>query len=297
MVGTQSYTGGLGMDFDVLSPVVVTKLGVFDSGGNGLSSTLTVQLFRRSPPVSVLAALTFTPAAPGTLEPGTSSRMKALTSALTLAPGQYCIVSYGHNANNPNDNVSTRGSKLWTADDGNGLLAFVGGSRYGGSPGSLPSTVDGGPSDRYAAGTFEYTTRGRRWRRSPVRLGNRERPRPDQPRGCRPRQRWRFSLESLRVPRRFESKRPSQSPWSRSPADDTHIPNSTLSGLSQSHGNPRVECRFDLLDHPPNDHTCRHCPDYRSDRPVARSPRTILPRDRCTLTWDRHRGYQSDFAA
>ena len=70
MVGTQSYTSGLGMDFDVLSPVVVTKLGVFDSGGNGLSSTLTVQLFRRSPPVSVLAALTFTPAAPGTLEPG-----------------------------------------------------------------------------------------------------------------------------------------------------------------------------------------------------------------------------------
>ena len=67
-------------------------------------------------------------------------------------------MSYGHNANNPNDNVSTRGSKPWTADDGNGLLAFVGGSRFGGSPGSLPSTVDGGPADRYAAGTFEYTT-------------------------------------------------------------------------------------------------------------------------------------------
>ena len=78
MVGTQSYTSGLGMDFDVLSPVIVTKLGVFDSGSNGLSSTLTVQLFRRSPPVSVLAALTFTPAAPGTLDPGTSSRMKPL---------------------------------------------------------------------------------------------------------------------------------------------------------------------------------------------------------------------------
>ena len=87
----------------------------------------------------------------------------------------------------------------------------------------------------------------------------------------RTRQRWRFSLESLRVPRRFESKRPSQSPWFRSPADDTRLPNGTLSGLSQSHGNPRVECRFDLLDHPPNDHTCRHCPHYRSDRPAARS--------------------------
>ncbi|MGI8602442.1 MAG: lamin tail domain-containing protein [Verrucomicrobiales bacterium] len=156
-VGTQSFSGGLGMDFDVLHPVVVTRLGVFDSAGNGLASTLTVQLFRRAPTVAILAALTFNAADPGVLAAGTASRVKPLPAALVLAPGQYSIVGYGHNSTDLNDNVSTRGSKPWRTDEGNGLLAFVGAGRYGGSPGQLPPTPDGGPADRYAAGTFEYT--------------------------------------------------------------------------------------------------------------------------------------------
>jgi hypothetical protein len=101
--------------------------------------------------------MTFNSANPGTLAAGTSSRIKPLAAPLTLVPGQYSIVSYGHNSNDLNDNVGTRGNKTWSADDGNGLLAFVGGGRYGGSVGQLPPSVDGGPADRYAAGTFEYS--------------------------------------------------------------------------------------------------------------------------------------------
>jgi hypothetical protein len=156
-VGTQNYSGGLGMDFNVLEPVVVTSLGVFDSGGNGIATTLTVQLFRRAPTIAALASLTFNSANPGVLATGTASRMKPLPAALTLVPGQYSIVSYGHNSNDLNDNTGTRGSKPWNADDGNGLLAFVGGGRYGASVGQLPPSVDAGPADRYAAGTFEFT--------------------------------------------------------------------------------------------------------------------------------------------
>ena len=66
------------------------------------------------------------------------------------------MVSYGHDANNRNGNIGTGNLKTWTTDDGGGLLTFVGSGRYGGSPGVFPATPDGGPADRYAAGTFEY---------------------------------------------------------------------------------------------------------------------------------------------
>ena len=38
---------------------------------------------------------------------------------------------------------------------GNGMLSFVGGGRFGGF-GAFPGTGDGGPADRYFAGTFRF---------------------------------------------------------------------------------------------------------------------------------------------
>ena len=157
VVGSQDYGGGLGMDFDVVSPVVVMRLGAFDSGADGInsSSTLTAQLYRRSGNSgTVIATLTFSATDPGTLIEG--SRFKMLASPVLLSPGSYTMVGYGHNANNRNGNIGTGNAKVWTTDDGGGLIAFVGSSRYGGSPGVFPPTPDGGPADRYAAGTFEY---------------------------------------------------------------------------------------------------------------------------------------------
>src|ERR1043166_4062466 len=146
------------MDFDVLTNLVVTGLGAFDSGTDGInpSSTLTTQLYTRSGNSgTVLATLTFTAADPGTLVD--SSRLKPLASPLVLSPGSYSIVSYGYDNNNRNGNLGTGNTKSWSTDDGGGLLSFVGGGRYGtGGPGTFPVTPDGGPADRYAAGTFEF---------------------------------------------------------------------------------------------------------------------------------------------
>lgn len=167
-VGSQSYSGALGMDFNVLRPVQVTDLVCFDSGSNGLSRTITVVLWSRNangtPATpgddtagSVLASQTFTPAAPGALVGG--QRVKPLGTPVALAPGSYTIVAYNYGAGEPNGNSNAFDS---SAQSGDGALEFVGSSRYGGgsapsSPAaSWPGTPDGGPAARYAAGSFIF---------------------------------------------------------------------------------------------------------------------------------------------
>lgn len=163
--GTQNYGGSLGMDFVVVQPLLVTQLGVFDDGANGLRTTLTAQLWRRDDRgtptafgddrgANLLAALTFTSADPGTLDGG--SRFKPLPQPLALVPGSYTMVAYGYNDAERNGNTGTgSGSEALFTDTGGGAIRFVGVSRYG-AAGVFPTTADGGPEDRYAAGTFTY---------------------------------------------------------------------------------------------------------------------------------------------
>jgi len=157
-VGAQSWTSGLGMDFTVKSPIVVKKLGIFDSGSDGIEGgdPLTVQLFSISGDNSgqVLASTTFSDGSPGTLWGG--SRFKPLDSPVVLAPGSYSIVAYGFSGANPNGNESLQ-TKTWTTNDGGGLISFTGSSRHGGSPGTLPPDLDTGSANCYAAGTFQYS--------------------------------------------------------------------------------------------------------------------------------------------
>jgi len=154
-IGAQDYGGGIGMDFDVLQRVLVTRLGIFDSGGDGLAGTLTVQIYNRNSRL-LLASLSFSSASPGVLQPGTSSRFKPLANPLFLSSGNYSAVGYGHNATDRNGNSGVPQPKTWTTDTGGGLLNFVGVCRTGGGPGVFPTTPDTGPADRYASGTFEY---------------------------------------------------------------------------------------------------------------------------------------------
>jgi len=156
-VGSQAFANGYGMDFDVRTNIVISTLGVFDSGADGISNaTLTTQIYRRTGNSgTVLATLAFTQADPGTLIGG--SRFKPLPTPLILDPGTYSVVSYGYNAANPGANIGTGNAKTWVTDDGGGLITFVGASRNGaGGPGTFPASVDLGPADRYGAGTFEF---------------------------------------------------------------------------------------------------------------------------------------------
>jgi hypothetical protein len=58
--GNQAFGGNLGLDFDVISPIVVTQLGAFDNSGNGFVGAVSVQVFNRDTAASVGPSATFT---------------------------------------------------------------------------------------------------------------------------------------------------------------------------------------------------------------------------------------------
>lgn len=150
-VGNQAFTGPLGMDFDVNSPIRVTELGVFDSAQDGLVNTITAYIYDRTTQTSIVS-LPFTAASPGTLVAG--SRMKALPAPIVLPAGfQGSIVAENFGASDQNGNSST---PAWTTDSGGGLVSFVGSARWGPTPGLYPPNADGGPANRYATGTLEF---------------------------------------------------------------------------------------------------------------------------------------------
>lgn len=147
--GNQNYGGSLGMDFDANLPIVVTRLGVYDDGANGIAAgtTLNATIFRRTG-VAVGPVATFTNVSPGTLVGG--QRFIDVVDYL-LEPGQYSIVAWGYNNNDLNGN----GAPFSILNSNNGAISFVGTSRFG-AAGLFPATPDGGPANRYRAGTFEF---------------------------------------------------------------------------------------------------------------------------------------------
>ena len=156
-IGNQNYGGALGNDFDVNEPIEITRLGVFDSGSNGLATTLKAYVYDRKNPASPLATLTFTPANSGVLIEG--SRFLELASPLALPAGfQGTIVADGYSASEQLGN-SFYPLPLST-DDGGGLISFVGTGRFGTDAGSFPTSLNSASAYSYAAGTFEFKATG-----------------------------------------------------------------------------------------------------------------------------------------
>jgi hypothetical protein len=156
-VGNQSFSGPLGLDFDVKQNIVVDELGVFDSGSDGLAVPLTARLYNRDSQTEV-ASLAFAAGQTGTLVGG--SRFLPLATPVILPAGFHgTIVAEGYGDAEPNGN-GLGGPVSWTTDDGGGLLQFLGGGRSGPTPGAFPAAVDGGPANRYAAGTFQFSALG-----------------------------------------------------------------------------------------------------------------------------------------
>ena len=169
-LGTQNFGEGLGHDFIVNETIFVNALGVFDSGADGLGLQLSSELWERNDggtPTSfaddtgtLLTSLLFTPGDPGFLH--NSNRIKALPEAIELAPGAYTIVGrgYGNAELNGNEGTGGPGAAHKGVDDGDGMITFVGVSRFGGGGVGVmgyPGSVDGGPVVRYSAGTFAYS--------------------------------------------------------------------------------------------------------------------------------------------
>lgn len=150
--GNQSvYPGSLGLDFDVNTTIDILCLGVYDSAADGLNRPITVYVYDRSTQTP-LASLFFAVGNTGTLVNG--QRFLPLAVPLTLSAGfQGSVVAENYGDGEPNlNNVLV---SLPAMNDGGGAISFVGSARYG-TAGLYPALLDGGPPNRYGAGTFEY---------------------------------------------------------------------------------------------------------------------------------------------
>ena len=80
LVGNQSWNGNLGLLFDVGSTaLLVTHLGAFDSGQDGLNRTITVGIFERTSQALVGSSVSLS----GTSDPLSGAwRMTAVTAAM-----------------------------------------------------------------------------------------------------------------------------------------------------------------------------------------------------------------------
>jgi hypothetical protein len=150
--GNQAFGGALGMHFDVDRPVFVTRLGVFDSGGDGLFLPISARLYNRDT-LQIVAALAFEPGDEGELIDG--SRFKNLPAPVALPAGfRGTIVASGYGPEEQNGNAGALDLGLTTF--GGACLQFVGTSSYGLDPAGYADTPDAGPANRYAAGTFAF---------------------------------------------------------------------------------------------------------------------------------------------
>lgn len=150
--GNQTYGGSIGNDFDVVRPIRITHLGVFDDEGDGLKRTIKCRIYcRRTKREHAL--LVFEPGNAGELSGGT--RFKALAKPLELTPGfAGTIVASGYGTDERDGNRGAGQIEFSTFDGG--CLRFVGLARWGDNPDAFPEIIDGGPADRYAAGNFRF---------------------------------------------------------------------------------------------------------------------------------------------
>ena len=155
-LGNQTMTGALGLDFRTNRPLVITHLGAFDSGGDGISGTLAVKLYARTKNNTdgvLLTSRSFS-GTDGQLIGGT--RFLPLPNPLVLPGGFDGAIVMEVNPSNPNGNSGGVTPTNWITYDGGGALSFVGGGRWTSNPSAYPTTIDGGPANRYAAGSFMF---------------------------------------------------------------------------------------------------------------------------------------------
>ena len=155
----QNYVAGsIGMDFDVNTSIQVEQLGAFDSGSllnldrNG---GVTVGIFDRTTGLLVGPMVTLTSTTLGITQVNGSAFLSI--TPFTLAAGfQGSIVSF----KDPNYNTQGGTNTTSTLNSGGGAISFVGSSRYdtSGTFDFPTQFIDGGPVNRYDAGTFAFST-------------------------------------------------------------------------------------------------------------------------------------------
>lgn len=140
--GNQAYSG-VGVEFAVNSPILVSALGIFDSNQDGISALptdpLSAYLFTSTG--SVMASMTFDSTSQGTFDPTSGYWFKPITP-VTLTPGTYVLAGYGWTGNDLEHNCFI-GGVCETFNNGGGIVAFVD-SRFGGGndpAGTFPTNL------------------------------------------------------------------------------------------------------------------------------------------------------------
>ncbi len=156
------FTGNLALNFNVLSPITVTELGVFNAAGDGvITGSISVVIYDTTSLAQVTPVVTFQ----GTYTPaGLGFDVFQAIAPVTLGVGSYQVVAVGFSATDFFGNLGY-GSIGPVLNDGGGVLAFNGASwDYNvtlDSPDTCGSCV-GLPdqSVQFDAGTFQFTTAG-----------------------------------------------------------------------------------------------------------------------------------------
>jgi hypothetical protein len=158
--GNQLWGGSLEEDFTVNSPIVVSALGLYESGQTGIAGLLTVAIFNSSD-VNETGVLSFTQTCP-TADVG-GDCFESLTTPVTLAAGNYSLstAGWGTSGGGSLDGNYLDPSYIAPAlNTGGGLLTFTGIAYVpgGGLQYLAPITSDpgGDPNNGFNAGSFEF---------------------------------------------------------------------------------------------------------------------------------------------
>lgn len=148
--GSGNSDMNVGLDFDVVSPIVITSVGVFDHQQNGLNRAITFYLYNRDTQ-ALITSSAFATGSGATLDG--DSRFQAPTCPIVLPAGFHGTVAASGWAGN--EKYGESATPTWTTSTGGGLISFVGTGRTGTS-GTFPTTVEAGPANRFASATFKF---------------------------------------------------------------------------------------------------------------------------------------------
>jgi len=159
--GTQAWGGNLGLNFNVLSPITVTDLGVFNAAGNGfITGTISVVIYDMTSHTQVTPVVTFHGAY---TTGGLGFDVFQAISPVTLGPGSYQVDAVGFSGADLNGNLNTGLSSGSVLNTGGGKVVFNGASWDGSNVLDNPTTCSScvglpGQSSQFDAGTFAFIT-------------------------------------------------------------------------------------------------------------------------------------------
>lgn len=158
VTGNQPWSG-VGVKFDVNSPISVSELGVFDSNQDGIAAPPDKPLsaYLLTSTGGVVASMTFDNTSQGTLDVASKYRFKAITP-VNLAPGTYVLAGYGWNSSTDLEHNCNLGGACDTFNTGGGLLTYFSSPYGGGSdpPGTLPTNECCGNANFFSAANMRF---------------------------------------------------------------------------------------------------------------------------------------------